>query len=189
MEKEAGSLGADCSNLRVPWDALGEMGPPSWSASGTGAIASQTKELEGAITHPCPPANAQRHLLTAANPDRLFPALYSRIHILVLWCTCPSETNWHWPRAEEPPPEGLCGSVLHWFLKFGVVKLSQPAREGKQVHWPAGWAGGLDTDRGRQVSESTWVTRGGDCSLFWEGFWDTGKYEPPLWGQKEGQCH
>ena len=41
--------------LRISWDALGEMFPPSWSASGTSGFASQeTKELEGSIVPVCP---------------------------------------------------------------------------------------------------------------------------------------
>ena len=41
--------------LRIPWDALGETFPPSWSASGRGGIAPQgTRELVDAIALPCP---------------------------------------------------------------------------------------------------------------------------------------
>lgn len=40
---------------RIPWDALGEKVPPSWSAPGRGGFASLgTKELAGPISLPCP---------------------------------------------------------------------------------------------------------------------------------------
>lgn len=73
MWKERAGPWSTQHDLRILWGALGEMLPPSWSASGRGDIVSHwSKHLAAAIVHTHLLAQGQRHLLRAANLDTGF---------------------------------------------------------------------------------------------------------------------